>query len=220
MPTIRGSYIQSASGSSFTVPWPSGTQAGDLAVVFVGAALHAGSAVSGWTAFAAAASPFFWNGSGFSKTLDSGDISTGSVTVTLGDPFQTVIGIVIFVGAPSIRTSVGSRDVPPGTPVTLTTDSSPVSGDLAIYFGSNRGNSTDTTDRGTGLQTVSAANGSGVLVGEDLASGGAQTINFTYSPVGSGAYSAILIVYGEGSGGGGGPVIPVIVHHLRQQGIL
>src|SRR5690348_8305998 len=101
MPTIRGSNIQSSSASSYTVSFPAGTLAGDLAVLFAGHAWTVNTP-SGWTAQNALPAANF-GGAVFSRVLTSGDISTGSVTVTTTGTFNGVLAIVTFVGNPGIR---------------------------------------------------------------------------------------------------------------------
>jgi len=182
-PTIRGSGLQASSNSTFTVSLPAGSQAGDLAVVFFGAAYDATGTPSGWTAYAdyGAGLPW-WGGRIYTRTLDAGDISTGSMSVTFTSSYDAVLGIVVFAGAPTLRESQGARDTAMLTTMDITTSSSVAGTDLVICFGSTRASSSNSLTVSAGvpslLQTADdSANASGFLYSATTvtpASGGAS----------------------------------------------
>ncbi len=210
-PTIRGSGIQSSSNSSYTVSWPAGTAAGDLAVIFTGHGF-AGNAVTGWTTldFVTGAD---WNGLTIYRVLNATDISAGNVTVTFGGSFNGVLAIITFIGPTGgIRTTSGtiyqfqtpaaatvsSRNGTGAATRTLNTDGSPLTTDMMVYFGSNRNNSTDTVSLGASQQTVSAASASGVLTAATPAAGGVSPVfSYSVSSGTTGDYQIVVCVEGK-----------------------
>lgn len=195
---IRGSGIYSGSFQSYAMPFPSGTITGDFAVIFAGHAYSVGSGPSGWSvADSTGATPYF-TGAVFYKTLNSGDISTGSATVTANGYYDGVISIITFVGATGgIRETVGLRSDPGASPVVQTATSADISStDTAIYFGSNRAASTDTVSLGSLLQTTNDGNAaSGCLYAQTgLTAGVPVQPTFYYSAPGDGYYQVTLIV--------------------------
>ncbi|HTF69540.1 MAG TPA: hypothetical protein VK638_43365, partial [Edaphobacter sp.] len=195
-PLIRGTGIQASSASSYTVSWPSGTVAGDLAVILVGHGFGVATP-SGWTS-ADNSTGSNWNGAVFSKVLTSGDITAGAVTVNVAGSFDGVVAIVTFVGGTAgIREADVQRNGTGSSSITLNTSGAVLSTDTCIYFGSNRGASTDTVNRGTLQQQANdSSSASGALYTESITSGGATTAIFGYSSAGSGNYQAIVVVKG------------------------
>jgi Putative Ig domain len=189
---IRGTGMQASSASSYTVPWPSGTVAGDLAAIVVG---HGFSATipTGWTSLDNQ-SGSNWNGAVFSRTLTSGDITTGSVPVNFGGTFDGCLAIATLVGsayylAPFFTRSSSGATIVVGTPLGTIAPAL-----FALYFASNRAASTDTINRGTLQQTVndgSAASGS--LYAETAPAYG-TTPTMSYSTAGSGYYQGTLLI--------------------------
>ena len=83
IPDTRGiSTVYFASGSTISVPWPSGTQSGDLVVIVFGATGNISSTPTGWT-LQGNLSGSFISGGVLSKTLNASDIAAGSVTLAL-----------------------------------------------------------------------------------------------------------------------------------------
>ena len=198
-PLVRGSGIQSASANSYTVTWPTGTQAGDLAIIFGGHA-YGFNNPSGWTIVRNTGSAQFWCGGIWSKVLNSTDIANGSVAITTLGTFNGVVGIVTVqpVNLGTIREGDYSRNSSGSSFIDLATTSAVLSTDLGIYFGSNRGASNDTADHGSQLQQINAANASGCLYSDTAMPGGVETVRFSYSVAGSGNFQAIVCVKLQG----------------------
>jgi hypothetical protein len=198
--TVRGSravHVNNLSSTSFTLP--AGSQAGDLCVISAGHGWNVGTP-TGWLSLSNLVGSNF-NGATLQKILSPADITAGAVTITFGGVYYGAIGGIAFVGCTGgNRTFTTSRNSAGASPRTLTTDSTPVSGDYGIYFGSERASTaTVTVDQGSSLQTVSASNASAALYGGARGSSGAVTANFTYSPTGSGDYQSIVIVRAAGA---------------------
>lgn len=194
-PTVRGATMAYVPSNPGTVSIPAGAQAGDLAILF---AAHAWSAStpSGW-AQENNLTGSNWNGAVFSKVLSSGDITTGSVTVTFATEYAGRIALAVMDGATGgIREVKAVRSSTGASPVTLTTDSSAVATDRALYFGSIRSDSSVTTvDRGSLLVSQGAGTqASAALYQESLSSAGPVSAQFSHSVATSGYYEAIVIV--------------------------
>src|ERR1039457_7188081 len=100
-PVIRGSGIQASSTSSAVVTFPSGSVAGDLALIFGGTAYNVSAVPTGWAApLGIMDGGDIWKPFFVYKVLSSSDISTGSVTVAITGAYDVVFGIVTFVGNP------------------------------------------------------------------------------------------------------------------------
>lgn len=190
-PVIRGSGITTNSLSSITIALPTGSVAGDFDLLLYGdQSGHTPSPPAGWTlvisAGAVVAQQDVW-----SKTLSSGDISTGSVTVGVPTGGNNTLGIVGFIGGTG---GVREADLVNGAdPATVTTSSGVLAGDVAIYFGTwNFGaTSAPTVNRGTSLQSIVSGGNAGAIYDELLASGGAQSAIYT---LGSSVASAATII--------------------------
>jgi hypothetical protein len=176
---------------------PTGTISSDLAVLFVGSQ-NGVTTPSGWTLQGGSAASY-WAGYVFTKTLSSGDITTGSVTVTLNATSEAVGMMATIVGS----STSGVREVDVTGPVagssssaTMTTSSSVISTDTAVYFGSSRASAAPTVSRGTSQQTgTDGSAAAGVLTYEQLSSGGAYTttVNYSgYNPMGY--FQAVVIL--------------------------
>lgn len=205
-PVIRNTAIQASSAGSFTVTWPIGTVAGDLAIIFAGGGF-APSTPTGWTQIDALTGSN-WNGAIYGKVMTAADIAAGSVTVTFGGSFDAVLAILttkgIPVGVSAIPSSLGIRSLASvrngsgSASITLTTDGAPLVTDLGIYFGSNRGASTDTVSLGTMQKQAndgSAASGC-LYTGNPAAVGGVAPV-FSYSSAGAGNYQAAVFLRGS-----------------------
>lgn len=206
-PVIRATGIQAASASSFTVAWPTGTVAGDYVIIFA-ANGFAVTVPSGWTAVAAPTSGAQWNGAVFARVLNSADITAGSVVVTMSGTFSGVIATAAITGQPSgyslaspnncARTLAVQQNGSGSASITLATDGSPLTTDLALYFGSNRAVSTNTVSLGTlQRQANDGSAGSGCLyAGNPSAVGGVSPV-FSYSTAGTGNYQAAVFLRGS-----------------------
>ncbi len=190
----RKQYVNNASSAVFT--FPTGSAAGDLCVIFAGHG-YGTTTPAGWTELDNRQGSNF-NGACFYKFLTSGDISTGSVTISFaGTYYGHVAGVTMTGGSYPVRAYGGGRNSAGASTRTISTAQTwPVSGDLALYFGAARVNASCSTATGTSLQTDAQANSSMALSDELLSSGGtaSETFNFGGSP--SGDYEAIVIVRG------------------------
>jgi hypothetical protein len=199
-PAIRGTLMQASSASSYTVSWPTGTQAGDLAVICVG---HGWVAMtpSGWTS-QNAINGTNWNGAVFSKVLTSADITAGSVDVPFSGNYDGILAITTFIGSTAgIREADFSQNRSgSGSVVAPSTSSSVLSSDTALYFGSNRAASTCSVNLGTVQGTANdGGNASGCVYAEALTSSGAVQPTMTYSAnegLSGGNYQGTVIVKG------------------------
>lgn len=193
-PSIRGSGIQSSSNTSYTVSWPSGTVAGDRALIFCAHAYPA-NAPAGWTTLDNSQGSNT-NGAVFTRILSSADITAGSVAVTFAGSYNGVVAIVTLQGSGTIRTTNPFRSSSGVSSFTLNTDGSPLTTDQMILFAANRGNSTNTISLGSALQTVSASEASGVLKNLNPASNGGISPVVSFSTAGSGYYAAAVAISG------------------------
>jgi hypothetical protein len=193
-PSIRGTGIQASSASSYTVSWPSGTVAGDLALLLCGHGWNA-SAPTGWTTNDNQ-SGSAWNGAVFSKTLTSSDITAGSVTVSFAGSFDGVVAIVTFVGGTAgIRETDAQRNGSGASVIVLASSTAVLDTDTAVYFASNRAASDDFVDRGTFRRAANDGSAaSGCLYTEAIASAGRVGAQFCYPSAGTGNYQAMVIV--------------------------
>lgn len=193
-PTVRSSNITSSSASSYTINWPTGTIAGDVVVVFGGHGFGI-NIPTGWTSLDKQDGGNF-NGATFARVMTSGDITTGSVTITTAGGYNGVFSLVTITGSTmtglrspffAVRSGAGVSSVSLSNTVVLSTD-------LVLAFISNRGNSTNTFSAGiTSLQTVSASEASGNIgnfTGTLSKLGLAETGSF--STAGSGYYTMVM----------------------------
>lgn len=194
-PALRGSGIQASSAGSYTVSWPSGTIAGDFAIIFAGHG-YTVTVPTGWTSVDSQTGSN-WNGYAFSRVLNGTDITTGSVTVSVGGTFDGALAIATMVGPAVVRSLVSQRNSSGSSSITLHTDGSPQTSDYMLYFGSNRGASTNTVSLGTNLrQANDGSAASGCLFGGAPAAGGGVSPVYSYSVAGSGNYQIAVAVKG------------------------
>ena len=193
-PIVRGAGMVAQSSSNYTLPLPSGTLAGDLALVFGGQGWSFANP-SGWTVLDNSAGAW-WNGACWSKILDSGDISAGSVTVSALGSFDGATGIITFVGATGgVRETIVDRSSDNSTTVALTTGSDVVASDTAVYWGSGRLAAPVSVNRGTmSAQTNDGASASGCIYTEEMTAAGAVTASFSYGGAPSGHYEVVIVV--------------------------
>ena len=180
---IRGSGIQVSSASSDTIPWPSGTVAGDLAVIFVSNAYNI-SLPTGWTQLYYTYNDTYINGLVASKVLNSTDISAGNVVVNLGGAYDGSAAIVTFVGAPTIQQTVGDQQSQPATSDASLTTAATGGEYTALYFGSGRsdGNSpVVTVSLGASLQSANDATFGAAIYSQTLPSSATVNPAFSFS---------------------------------------
>lgn len=192
---VRGTGIQVANASSYVVSFPTGTQAGDFAIVQGGHGFVL-NAPSGWDIIIAI-SGSNWNGLAVSRTLTAADIATGSVTVTTAGGFNGVLSIITFVGGTGgVRTSANSRNGSGATSLNLSAPSGGFQTDLALYFGSARENTTGTAtcNQGTLTRQTNDTICAGVLNVGVPTGPGSYTATYSYSTGGTGNYQAIIFV--------------------------
>lgn len=189
MPAIRSTGIQTGTTSSYAVFWPAGTVAGDLVIIFCAGGFFPNTP-SGWTAIAGSSlSGSNWQGCAFYKILTSTDITTGSVTVSWGGSFNSVVAIASLAGPAPAPLAVAQRNSTGSASIALTssTDRS-----LVFYFGSNRAASTDTVNRGTLLQTANDGSAASGCLYAETTPAASVTATFSYSAAGTGNYQAIV----------------------------
>lgn len=188
--SIRNSALQTYNGSSVNVAWPSGTLAGDLVIILAETAFNPTNP-SGWTNLYIITGTTS-NGLVSYKTLTSGDISTGYVTINAAGSYFGIACVVAWIGSPPVREGSGIQTA--GSSPSLTTSSAPISGDVGVYLSGGRNNATIVPSRGTVLQTITASEQTGCIYAETLSSSGAITVAFNTANTGSGVIGAIVIV--------------------------
>jgi hypothetical protein len=190
---LRSTNATTGAAASFTITLPAGSIAGDFAVLFVGGG-YSPVTPSGWTAINGPTSASNWNGGVFIKSLTSGDITTGSVTVSMGGNFDAYLAMASLTG---VTASLVSASQNSGGSASVVLPYTGIAGaaDVALYFGSNRANSTNTVSRGSSQQAgTDGANASGCLYAETLSSSSLPSATFSYSSAGGGNYQAIVVV--------------------------
>ncbi len=196
-PTVRGSSVAASSAASFTVAWPTGTVAGDLAVVFYGGGFDITSIPSGWTVLDHTPGTNV-NGLTIAKVLSSGDISTGHVVLTPGGTFDSCVGIITFVGATSLLTGLAAKQSGAGATSVAAGTSTYPNGAFGVYFGMNRGAGTSTCNQGTLLhQANDGSAATGVLnAGVPGNAPFLSTATWSFTSAGAGYYCVSLFVVG------------------------
>ncbi|TGQ51029.1 hypothetical protein EN836_26160 [Mesorhizobium sp. M1C.F.Ca.ET.193.01.1.1] len=196
LPTIRGSAIQGAStGSNLTVTWPTGSAAGDLAIIFIGSSWAMSATPANWALIDQKIGSY-WNGAVIAKILTASDITAGSAGITLGGSSDWIASTISFQGnttgvggLTSLQNSSGvaKRSIP--APTTI-------AGALYVLFGSGRTNSAVTITEGTPLQSMNdGVAGSGALYqSTSHPFFGSAVVNFASTPAGD--YEAIIGVTG------------------------
>lgn len=116
-PTLRGTgFFQTTTGTTIAVTWPSGTVAGDLAVVSI---IHdyAGSAPAGWsTAYTTGTSNTTGiDASVYYKVLTAADITAGGQAFTRGTSFAGRAGVATFQDGANLVVSLMGSNKTTGT---------------------------------------------------------------------------------------------------------
>lgn len=191
-PTIRASHIQVGSGNSGFVTWPTGTVAGDIVVIFGGAAFQI-FGPSGWTVYDTQ------NGTNtagivMAKQMTSGDITAGGVTVSMAGNFSFVFSSISIISPGDIRQTVAWRNQVSDASWTLNTSWTPVTTDLILCWGAARNNILPTCNYGSQQQQLNGTF-SGVLNAGSPAANGTQFSTVTYpGGSGSGDYNAMFVI--------------------------
>lgn len=176
----RGSNITSGSSvATLTVTLPTGSVANDLALIFADSG-YTPTLPTGW-GLVSGASAAQWQQIIGSKVLTAADITAGNVTVTFNGSYDCVLGIVTFVGAPSIREVEAATNSVGSLPIV--TSSSVASTDTAIYWFSQRNTAVPTITPASGsattLQSATTGNGGSKLATQAMP-GGALSVNGTF----------------------------------------
>lgn len=180
--------------SSITISLPSGSLAGDLAIMFV-SGQNVISNPSGWTVLQNSSAANWSQGATYSKSLTPGDISTGSVTVS--STGAVITGAIVDLYGPGIlvrESHNASANAATGT-VNLTASGSVVSSDLGIYWASCRCSANPTINLGSvGQANNNGSNAAGVLY-TDSSPSASETITSTYTGYNpQGYYSSAVFV--------------------------
>lgn len=160
-PTIRGSGIQSSNSATFTVTWPAGSVAGDLAVIFAGDGWSFNNP-TGWVVLSNLAGANA-NGAMWAKVLTSADITAGNVVITPVNTYFGCVAIVTFVGATAAVIGFnGSQNSGAASPISVVANGY-LGGAMGLYWGYTRGTTAGTFAQGTLLQSTTTADGCAVL---------------------------------------------------------
>jgi hypothetical protein len=190
MPTIRGTGLTFANAASVAIPFPAGTLAGDLAIIFPCGGFAA-TLPTGWTQNDNQTGSF-WDGATFSKILTGADISTGSVAVAFSGSFNIAAGIITIVLGPGegfkevVAIRAGSN------PQAVTTSGKVGAADLLTYWGSNRAVSVNTVNRGTQRQQANDGSAAAGCIYTETGALGPVTAVFSYTVSGSGNYQSVV----------------------------
>ena len=152
-PTVRASTMITASNSTYTVTFPTGSVAGDMAFIWFVHGFSISSIPTGWNLIAQNPASVGNISAGLmGKVLSSGDISTGSVTLSFAGGFDGTISCLTFVGATSFFTNLVSTQLP-ATPSSLKLLMPGITdGAYGIYFMGVRGSGAVSSNQGTLLQ--------------------------------------------------------------------
>lgn len=192
-PTIRGFAQCNWSGSSATVSCalPGAAVAGDFAIIQGGNAYGVSAACSGvacansWVNFQTNSGTCL-DSSDFSETLTSGDVLTGTVTVTAGGSYYGTAMLTVFVGSHSVQNSYFNHG--------LNTTSWPVNGPsitntgavVVLHFLATRQGGTPTLSAASGTQQGTQGGSSGVYgvsYQQAVASSSTFTVNYSSTNV-------------------------------------
>lgn len=195
-PTIKSSSIQSSSASSYVVVFPGSPAAGDLAIIFAQTAYSITVPV-GWFGVDVHNNNTNVDGACIAKILTASDITTGSVTISIGGTFNSCFACVIINGVTFKNFQLPGQFLQSATGATSATigNATQNSTSLNLAFIANRGASNNTLAIGTQLRTINTANSSGSLY-EILGVSGLFTTNASFSSAGSGYYTALIALIG------------------------
>ena len=189
-PVVRGTSSGNANAGSIVCTFPTGTVAGDTVYIAVESGWFLGATPSGWTVLDNTGSlPNSAFAGVYSKVMTSGDIATGSVTMSFSGSYWCSFLAIAFVGACTQRAYTYS-----GTATTLTSSSAPQVGDIGVYFALSRGNVLTSISPGSVLESTSGSDTDAKLYSSTVSVAGAQSTTFTWS--GAGGYGLALFVQG------------------------
>jgi hypothetical protein len=186
----RASYVNNAASIVFTLP--TGSLAGDLCVIDC-SHYWVTTCPSGWVPLIDLQGSNY-EAMTFFKVLTSGDIATGSVTINFSNAgYGTVVGAT-FIGNYGIRNFVAAVNAANASTRSLTTDSTPATGDNMLLFASVRGNPViSSSDLSSDVVSDYQANSSALLRQGTASGAGAMTVTTAYSSTGwSGDHQALI----------------------------
>jgi hypothetical protein len=165
-PTIRATSIASFNASSVTIPWPAGTVAGDLVIIFVSDG-YAVNSPTGWTILNNTGPNDWADGLTAAKLMTSADITAGSATITLVGPYNGVAAAVTVDGSTFTHvrevTALRSGGSASYSSAAIAGMFTAADTDLILGFTYIRGAMNPTISNFTQLQQLNAANASGFL---------------------------------------------------------
>jgi hypothetical protein len=202
IPNIRGSNAQiTVSGFTFSVNLPTGTLAGDFALLYALEPSGNATVPTGWTEIDADF-PIAWVAS---KILTSTDITAGSVTISGAISGYALAQIVTFIGPTGGVREVrgtGNGSSTGNFTETVTTSSAVLSTDVGIYFagaGITSGGSVVVSPGNVLQNPMSAALATGIIADQSMP-GGVTSVLFTYTDVNTVSAQHVVIVEGVSSG--------------------
>lgn len=209
-PATANNFLFADFGSSIlvtseSIPFPSGTAAGDLIVILMAIGSGDLSATpSGWTLSGHDNAGSFAAGWVLSKTMTAADILAGSVTVNFTAATKGNYAVVDMSAASTLFEVDASTAGTFPSSATLTTSSGVLSTDFAIYYGANGSNNSTggypaVVNHGTLEQASASLNFIGRIAGSlyfaSPSPAGATGIVFDYSASpGPYTYQAVAIV--------------------------
>ncbi len=182
--------------ATITIPFPVGSTAGDLCVIYVGSQNQINNP-AGWTNNQNNGNAANWSqGAIISKTLSSGDISTGSVTVTTNGGGIILALVAVFIGGHTIRETDVNFNNDTNASHLATASSGVATNDMALIFCASRTSATPTSNVGNLIEGLNnASDAAGSMYGSLRTTGGSfvATCSFTgYNPAGN--YVGIIVV--------------------------
>lgn len=193
-PVVRGMTMANINASSANITLPSGSLAGDFAILCAGGGWDPDTP-AGWTSFSHIAGTNV-SGRGSFKVLDATDISNGYITVTFtGGTFPATVGIVTFEGPTNGISNFddGRSGSPTGTRALSVTSNST---DTVVVFGHARGDGNVSFSPITGSAGSSNATNASGNIGYYDSPGGVVNETITYAADGSGNYGVMVVVQG------------------------
>lgn len=182
---IRGITTGTFTSSTVTVTFPSGSQTGDTCVLVFGSGYNISSPPAGWTLVQGGSS--FYYGAFLYKNLTSGDISAGSVSVSMAGSYNGVWTSLDLYGSHTYNTGNNSgyaSSLTPPTALSMPAISSGLAGNLLIITSETRSSAAGSLNRATFQSSVSDG------------SRASSTINAMVLPTG---YSAPVIYKAAGN---------------------
>ena len=161
---VRGCVVKAFTAASATVVWPRKAASGDYCVIFL-TSTGTINTPGGWSQQTSGtiSTGKAWNFGAYDRTLNSTDISTGSVFVNTNGTWSYAIICMVGAGGGTRFTAENHSENLTSSPQSVSTfDGSTISSDVVFYFGSqlctSGCSSSITTTRGT-RQGQAAFNG-------------------------------------------------------------